>query len=36
MKGEIQIYERTGISLYEDVIVHYYDISTGKYLGKVD
>jgi hypothetical protein len=36
MKGIIQIYERFGVSLYEDVTVHYYDRSTGKYLGKVD
>ncbi len=36
MKGIIQIYERFGFSIYEDVTVHYYDRSTGKYLGKVD
>lgn len=36
MKCIIQIYERFGVSLYEDVKVHYYDRSTGKYLGKVD
>lgn len=36
MKGVIQIYERFGVNIYEDVTVHYYDRSTGKYLGKVD
>lgn len=29
MKGIIQIYERIGVSLYEDITVHYYDSSTG-------
>ena len=36
MKGVFQIYERNGFMLYEDITVYYYDVYTGKYLGKVD
>ena len=36
MKGVIQIYERTEVLIYQSITVHYYDVATGSYLGKVN